>query len=354
MVQGHTLDVLLAPGYRDGIVYKVWLFLRGLTAPVFFILSGVSFTVSTTKYWDRYSQRSWKLLRRLGRFAFFIFLGYVMHLPAARWQDFRYVDAQGWQGWFQVDVLQCIGLTLLFLQLLVLFSGEPARFARWTALGSAAVILATPLFWAFDWSRVLPLPIASYLSARSGSYFPLFPWTGYVMFGAALGSRLRQWSAIPELRIRNLATLGGTLAVGGLLAILPFTWLYPKVEFWTTSPSLFMIRAACVCLILAFFSYVTTRFPVPERACRALAQESLVVYFVHLSIVYGSIWNLGLRQIVGATLSPLPTIGAVCLLLFSMVLMAWAWNWCKRAGPATRYALRLAVLLFAVYRPWAP
>ncbi|HEV8491873.1 MAG TPA: hypothetical protein VGR76_06370, partial [Candidatus Angelobacter sp.] len=99
--------------------------------------------------------------------------------------------------------------------------------------------------------------------------------------------------------------------------------------------------------------YVTTRFRVPERACRALAQESLVVYFVHLSIVYGSIWNLGLRQTVGATLSPLPTIGVVCVLLLSMVLMAWAWNWCKRTGPATRYALRLAVLLLAVYRPWA-
>lgn len=353
MVQGHTLDVLLAPAYRDGTVYKVWLFLRGLTAPVFFILSGVSFTVSTTKYWDHYSRRSWKLLRRLWRFGFFILLGYVMHLPAARWQDFRYVDAQGWQSWLQVDVLQCIGLTLLFLQLLVLFSGEPDRFARWTAIGSAAVILLTPLSWAFDWNRILPLPIASYLSARTGSYFPLFPWTGYVMFGAALGARLRQWSAIPAQRIGNLAILGGTLAVGGLLTILPFTWLYPKVEFWTTSPSLFMIRAGCVCFILVFFSYVTTRFRVPERACRALAQESLVVYFVHLSIVYGSIWNLGLRQIVGATLSPWSTIGAICLLLISMMLMAWSWNWCKRAGPATRYALRLAVLLLAVYRPWS-
>ena len=356
MVQGHTMDVLLAPAYREGLVFKVWLFLRGLTAPTFFILSGVSFTVSTSKYWEPYSRPSWKLFRRVGRFAFFIFLGYVMHLPASRLEDFRYVDAQGWQSWFQVDVLQCIGLTLLLLQLLVLFSGEPTRFARWSAVCSGAVILLTPLSWAVDWNRFLPLPLAPYLSAQNGSYFPLFPWAGYVIFGAALGYRLRDWSAIQSsvYRIRNLAIFGAMLGSGGLLSILPFTWLYPKVDFWTTSPSLFMIRAACVCFILALFSHLTTRFQVPERACRALAQESLVVYFVHLSIVYGSIWNLGLRQLVGATLAPLPTITAICVLLLSMVLMAWTWNWCKRAGPATSYALRLAVVLLAIYHPWAP
>jgi uncharacterized membrane protein len=277
-----------------------------------------------------------------------------MHLPAARLQDFRYVDAQGWQSWFQVDVLQCIGLTLLLLQLLVLFSREPARFARWSAICSGAVILLTPLSWAFEWNRFLPLPIASFFGARTGSYFPLFPWAGYVMFGAALGSRVREWSVTPAQRIRKLATFGAALGAGGLLSILPFSWLYPQIEFWTTSPSLFLIRAACVCFILAFSSYVTTRYRVPERACRSLAQESLVVYFVHLSIVYGSIWNLGLRQMVGATLAPWPTIGVICVLLVSMVLMAWTWNWCKRADPTTSYALRLAVVLIAIYRPWMP
>src|SRR6185295_20366090 len=91
MIQGHTLDVLLAMPYREGVVFDVWLFLRGLTAPIFFMLSGVSFTVASMRYWELYSHPTGKLFRRLGRFAFFVVLGYVMHLPARSLGDFQYV-----------------------------------------------------------------------------------------------------------------------------------------------------------------------------------------------------------------------------------------------------------------------
>ena len=75
MIQGHTLDVLLAPAYREGVLFDGWLFLRGLTAPVFFILSGVSFTASSMGKWEQYASPSWKVFRRIGRFAFFVGLG---------------------------------------------------------------------------------------------------------------------------------------------------------------------------------------------------------------------------------------------------------------------------------------
>src|ERR1700722_17946333 len=101
MVQGHTLDVLLAPVYRQGAVFQSWLYLRGLTAPMFFTLSGISFALSSMRHWERYSHFSPTLLRRLRRFAFFILLGYTMHLPVKSFHDFRYLDPAGWQGWLQ-------------------------------------------------------------------------------------------------------------------------------------------------------------------------------------------------------------------------------------------------------------
>jgi uncharacterized membrane protein len=354
MIQGHALDVLLAPAHRQGLFFDVWLFLRGLTAPVFFVLSGVSFTVSSMQDWQRYSQPSWKLLRRFGRFAFFVFLGYAMHLPAGSLSEFQYVDAAAWQGWFQVDVLQCIGLALISLQLLVLLGGTPARLARWSAAAGGAVILLTPLAWAVDWTKFLPTPIASYFSSQTGSYFPLFPWAGYVLFGAALGYQLRQWSVSPERPIRLLAASGAVLGLAGLLLIGPLALLYANLDFWKTSPSLFLIRAGCVCFLLAVFAHVTARYRVPRHACRVLAQESLLIYFVHVCILYGSIWNPGVRQVVGATLAPLPTLSGIILLMLSMMLLAWAWNRFKRAEPRRSYLLRFAILLLAVYRPWAP
>ncbi|MDY0082460.1 MAG: heparan-alpha-glucosaminide N-acetyltransferase domain-containing protein, partial [Ignavibacteriaceae bacterium] len=46
MVQGHTIDALLAPEYRslDYPVYYLWNFMRGITAPVFMFSAGTVFT----------------------------------------------------------------------------------------------------------------------------------------------------------------------------------------------------------------------------------------------------------------------------------------------------------------------
>ena len=46
MLQGHFIDTLLAIEYRDpdNIAYSTWLYFRGITAPVFFTISGLIFT----------------------------------------------------------------------------------------------------------------------------------------------------------------------------------------------------------------------------------------------------------------------------------------------------------------------
>lgn len=42
MVQGHTIDALLAPEYRTSLQYNAWLYLRGLTSCTFLFLSGAA------------------------------------------------------------------------------------------------------------------------------------------------------------------------------------------------------------------------------------------------------------------------------------------------------------------------
>jgi uncharacterized membrane protein len=216
-----------------------------------------------------------------------------------------------------------------------------------------AIVLLTPLVWTMDWTRYLPVPVASYFNSQTGSFFPLFPWAGYVFCGAALGPVLRRWSTIPGKSERLLLASGLVLGVSGILLARPLMALYANLDFWKTSPALFLIRAGCVCLLLAFFAYVTTRWTAPYRACRSIAQESLLIYFVHVCILYGSIWNLGLRQVIGSTLAPLPTLAWICLLMLSMMLLAWTWNWFKRAEPRRSYLLRFAIFVLAIARPWA-
>ena len=45
MLQGHFIDTLLSPVYRDktNTVYTIWSYFRGITAPTFFTISGLVF-----------------------------------------------------------------------------------------------------------------------------------------------------------------------------------------------------------------------------------------------------------------------------------------------------------------------
>ncbi len=353
MIQGHALDVLLAPVHRDGAFFSGWLFLRGLTAPLFFTLSGASFAISSMRYWEEYSRLSARTGRRLGRFLFFLFLGYLMHLPANTIGEFQYVTASGWQSWFQVDVLQCIALTLAALQLLLPLSGHPAAFARLCAALCALVVLLTPAAWAVQWSRWLPPQLAPYLNSQTGSLFPLFPWSGFVFFGATAGYLLRKRPGL--LNVPAMLAAAGLFLCGcALLAAQPAAALYPAADFWRTSPAAFLLRSGCICILLAGFAWISPRLTALQPLCRAVAQESLLIYFVHLCLLYGSVWNLdfNLRQIVGPTLSPLQTAAWILPLALAMLVLGWSWNWLKRAEPFHSSLLRLAVFALAMFRLW--
>src|SRR5512147_1393623 len=90
MIQGHTLHVLLAPRYRQGTFFDLWLYLRGLTAPVFLSLAGCSFFVVTIRMLAKSpSDMSSKVFRRLRRFTAFVGLGYLMHMPARSLWDLQ-------------------------------------------------------------------------------------------------------------------------------------------------------------------------------------------------------------------------------------------------------------------------
>jgi uncharacterized membrane protein len=348
MIQGHALDVLLAPQYRQGVIFDTWLFLRGLTAPFFFSMAGISFMLSSLRHWQALAEPSWRAVRRLGRFSFFILLGYAMHVPAKTLADFQYLEAANWHSWWQVDVLQCIGLTLIALQSVLFLAKTPMRMARWSAAVGGALVLTTPLVWLVSWENFLPAPAAAYFT---GAMFPLFPWAGYVFLGCAAGYFLHDRVATSKPLVRPMALSGMALFASGI-ALIQLLLVFSIDSDWRTSPAVFLIRTGCVCLLLAAVCYVFSRVRIPGQALLPFAKESLLIYFVHLCVLYGSIWNDGMRQLVGPNLDVVPTLIWIGVLSLAMALLAWSWNWLKRTAPARSYAVRFAVLLLAVTHPW--
>ncbi len=332
MIQGHTIHVLLAPQYRQGQFFDLWLYLRGLTAPVFLSLAGCSFFVVTMRMFAKSpSDMSSKVFRRIRRFAFFVGLGYLMHMPARSFSDLQYVDSAGWQGWYQVDVLQCIGVTLIAMQLLALFARTPQRYVIACLAAGSAIVLATPLTWSTNWNH-LPGFASAYLNGNSGSLFPLFPWAGYVFMGASLGYLFLTQPSNTTIRVTAIAAVIAIVA-GNVLQQMPWS-IYGPIDYWKTSPNLFLIRFGALCLIMTAISMVLRWFPVPSLPlAQRLASESLIAYIVHIAILYGTSWSLGVRQFMGETLNPVQTTMSIVLMIVISCMIAIGWNITKQKLP---------------------
>jgi uncharacterized membrane protein len=351
MVQGHTLAVLLAPSYADGAVFKGWLYMRGLTSCAFLLLSGFSFGLATDRHWDEYGAWTPRLRRRLVRFGIFLLLGYAMRIPVRPLSRFSELSAGQWQAFGAVDILQLVAVTLLALQAGAWVLRTRARLAAGAAVAAGVLVLLTPPAWSVDWSRVLPVFLASYLSPATGSLFPLLPWAAYILLGAALGLAFVLWrERRPEGGVgRVFLVAGAGMIVTGVAAYLSPFAPYGAIDFWKSSPNLFLVKAGSVLVLLAGAVRVTRAARALPYGITVLSRESLVVYFIHLCVLYGSIWNDGLFQVIGPRLGPAATTGWVVLMLGSMSLLAWVWHECKDRSWHTSAFIRAAVTVAAIY-----
>ena len=184
----------------------------------------------------------------------------------------------------------------------------------------------------------VPLLVASYFTPALGSQFPLFPWAAFVLIGAGTGQIYARWGAGHLAAFANGLIVSG-IAIGGL-ALIPMAPFGAGSLDWI--PALVMLRTG-ICLavigLVAHASRFITRLP---HVFGAVAQESLLIYFVHLCIVYGSVWNQGLVQIYGETLPPAVTAGVVGALLAAMIVLAWQWNRLKHVKPQTARWISMA------------
>jgi uncharacterized membrane protein len=354
MIFGHSLNVFLDPVYQQSLAFDLLLFLRGLTSCMFLFLSGFAFTVASSHYWDAHLRVSRRMLARLRRFAFFVALGYLMRFPARRLEHLRFVGPDGWQAFLIVDILQCIGVTLIGLQLLVLVTRTRRRFAIASAALATAAVLLTPFAWTTDWRALVPLGVAAYLSPATGSLFPLLPWAAFPLLGAALGHvYTAAWVHDPAQFSRRVLLPGGLamVASGVAFALTPFEPFGPT-DFWYTSPNLFLVRAGLVLILLDLVSFLTRWAHHLPRVVAALAQESLLVYFIHILVLYGSAWTPGLRHLLPVPLGPGLTLVWVAIVLASMSLIGWGWNWTKRRHRWVARIVKAGVLGVLLYRVW--
>jgi peptidoglycan/LPS O-acetylase OafA/YrhL len=320
MLQGHTFDSFERHDLRDQSAFVLSQFFGGLAPAIFLALTGVTFAFLM----ERNERRGvpmfdrWIEALKRARYLLLIAVLFRLQLWVFSW------GKSDWHDLFKVDVLNLMGVSMLLLSPLALLPlAERARAA--TVIG-LLIACAAPLMSVANLTWMHPF-VAAYLTP-SYATFAIFPWGAFIAFGLAAGTMLKacrpehldrfmQWSAI----------LGFGLVVGGqYFANLPYS-LYEKSEFWLNSPALVLIKLGLVLLVGAFAFLWSARSWGPTWSwLRQLGTASLLVYWVHIELVYGR-WF-------GSSKGTLDTWGCVlasAAMMSAMVALACAKSWLTEA-----------------------
>jgi acyltransferase len=308
MVLGHTLEALLSSGVRtEPWVQRVWE-LRGITAPLFLLVSGwaVVMALGTERKSaeESFGRRAWRALMLL-------FLGYLL-----QWPGWDTVLALGWgeelrSRLFAFEALQSIGVSLLVGSALLVLARGP--WSRAVVLGVLAV--GVPLAAPWVWSEAARLPVELRQAlGTAGARFPLFPWMGFFFAGAFAAHLLRLLRPGGPQGLALLALGGGLLVLSGRL---PADW--NSTSAWWVA-----FRAGQGLLVLGAVNLA------PLVLCRLLApwgRASLGLYALHLPLVYGWAGLPGLAGRVGPTLE----LGPALLVGLALLAVCFAGVWLARA-----------------------
>jgi len=344
MVQGHVMDTLLTVSAQAQPWYVFQQIFHGSTAPGFLFASGYVAGLPRAPLSARAG------IRRARRLLFILGVGYFLHLPFfSLWKTVGAASPAERAALFACDALQVIAATQLFVLALQWVAGR--HWTRGAGILTLVVIAATPLVWSAGLSRHLPGVLAPWLDESTGSRFPVFPFAAFVLAGTVGGMALGR--AEPQTRHRR--EIGWGLSLVGLGAVLAWA-LSGKVDYWGPSPAYVFVRLAGLLLLLRLVEAAAHRELPGVRAVALLGHETLLVYVLHLYILFGGVFGRSPLTPWHGQLGVAGTLSVLLLMLPVLLAAAWLWRAAKHHAPREAQLLLVFVTVTFLYefgvRPW--
>jgi len=326
MLQGHTVGTVLAPQFQDNsfTLYYIWSFLRGITAPVFFFSSGTIFSYLLLRK-DLPFWQNERVTKGIKRAALLLLTGYLLRFNPEVFSHLDNFDIFSFQASFAVDTLHCIGLGLLTLIFLYGLQ-RLIKFPVWISYPflAAFLFLIYPQAFHTNWLEIFPLPIANYFTANFGSNFPIVPWMGFILFGGFYGYILSKSAGIAYNTKFSLFTIALGIVISlfsgyilgniyNVTKLEDFLYLqYHNVQFF---------HLGNVLIIVGILSIIANKFKVPE-ILSTVGKKTMMIYIVHVFVVYGTGINKGYRSLIGQTLDPISTVLLAVITVAAFILLA--------------------------------
>ncbi len=315
MLQGHFVDGLLDNSFRDNADtgYSLWKYFRGMTAPVFFTVSGFIFTYLLVRV-PQTGFENPRVKKGIKRGIELLAIGYLLRLNLG-----GLIQGKLYDSFFLVDVLHCIGLSILVIIGVYLLTYTKRLFLFPIVLVAITLLLFVfePVYASTTFSA-LPDAFANYLTRSNGSVFTIIPWLGYTSFGAFVSLLFTRYKAHQHL---YQWAIGLCLAIGTLLIFFSSDFFVLLTDL--TGIQLFeaisfnnylFIRLGDV--FIAFAVFMIVRKWLTNTTFLKIGQSTLSIYVLHFIILYGSFTGLGLYRFFNHSLSPATAIiGAVVFMI---------------------------------------
>ena len=353
MIEPHVFNTFLLPELKLTGWFGVVSFINGLIAPAFLFVSGFVFEISSGSKLDDMRKFKLPFWKKLWRIISIILIGYALHLPYKSLSKIvNKATPDQLQQFFAVDVLQCIGVGLLVLFALRLIIRSDKVYHYTLIILTFFVISMSPLFWKIEFANYMHPVFANYFNRLNGSLFPLFSWIGFILIGAIFAKYFLD-SARKE---KEKKFINGT-AITGLIMLLTghffYSGLFPGyLTSIIPNPVFFVERLGYVLVSASICWYYNNWRNVKKSFVLDASRESLLIYWLHLVIIYSVIWGRkSFASLIGPTLTLVESIAATLILMVAMVLIAKIWGWTKKKFPnyAGKVAWGVVGVLFIIF-----
>tara|TARA_R110002049_G_C9171050_1_gene561956 strand:+ start:5397 stop:6485 length:1089 start_codon:yes stop_codon:yes gene_type:complete len=325
MLQGHFIDTLLDPVYKseDYTAYNVWSCFRGITAPMFFTISGLVFAYLLLRANAKGDDKA-RIKKGIFRGLLLLAIGYSLRINVFSWL----------QGHFNsyflvVDVLQCIGLSLILLVgLHMVFKNHSYIFSVVLFCLGCLCFVSEPLYRDLTLEHT-PKFIANYMNKSNGSVFTILPWFGFSAFGAFISTVFFRHVHRDRFKLVSIIAF----FVVGYLLINQSSWLLIKLYYITDIELLKMsayynylfTRLGNVLILFGVF-YALERF-LKQSIVARIGEKTLSIYVIHFIILYGSYTGFGLKKYLSKSLEPCEAI--IGALFFMVIVCVIAFHYAK-------------------------
>lgn len=297
MIQGHAIGTFVIPSEippYEGFWGTIYTWLRGLTSPTFLLISGMVNFVGLRR--DEAGRVLPRVLRkRIRRALMLILIDYMLVFPSGRVWGLAVLTPDEWGRFLHVGTLNIIGVSLLVVVLFMRITRSDRSFAI-LCLGTGITIAGvTPWVHNVDWFAHIPAFFAHYLTYKGGSFFSIFPHTGFMLVGAGMGGYVLHLLRDPnrwKFTIR-MVELGFALVMVMLGVELFAPVLLPKHDFFISSPFIFGEKIGLSFMLISLYSvffHLTRRW---APAYSLLSKKTIHIYVAHILFIFGNTWVWG-------------------------------------------------------------